>query len=394
MMKKHFFKKTLLPFIFLCSFCIAHAEQETTRQHEVRLINPPRLDADHIYKTVLCHRPLRKGGPMLKVLDWEGKIVANNYGHSGSGWTLGPGSVKYVLDLLEEKMAGRNLNKDQPITIIGAGVMGLMSAVELEERGYRNIQIVAESFDELASHKAGGQFAPVYMGNDPDKQILMDQIGVVSYEYYKQIIEGRHPYLNRGAALVTDYFENVKDFGLEPFVEAGAMQPAKEVILDFQNGLTRKMYAYDDCIYMDVSLLMDDLKALVVKQNIPFIQKKIHSFAEVEDSVVLNCTGLGAKELMNDQNMVSVQGHLIFLKHQNPEDVNYMVEMYLGRGKTSSGLNNTRAFYIFPKHLPESGPNDIGVLGGTYIEQADASTPHNEEFEMIIENAKRFYGIE
>lgn len=190
---------------------MAHAEQETIPQHEVRLINPLRLDADHIYKTVLCPRPLRKGGPMLNVLDWEGKIVANNYGHSGSGWTLGPGSVEYVLNLLKEKMGDRNLSKDEPITIIGAGVMCLRSAVELGKRGYHNIQIVAGSFNELASHNAGGQFAPVYMGNDPDKQILMDQIGVVSYEYYKQIIEGRHPYLNRGAALVTDYFENVKD---------------------------------------------------------------------------------------------------------------------------------------------------------------------------------------
>lgn len=388
-MIKHFFNAAIIPVILLGSFALAHADSP-----EVRLINPPRLDADHIYQTVLCHRPLRRGGPMLSVQDLEGKLIASNYGHSGSGWTLGPGSVKYVLDLLEEKMSLSNMNKEEPITIVGAGVMGLMSAVELEQRGYHNVKIVAASFDELASHKAGGQFAPVYMGNDPDKQILMDQIGVVSYNYYKQIIQGEHKCLQRGAALVTDYFENVKDFGLEPFVEAGAMQPAKEVILDFKNGMTRKMYAYDDCIYMDVSLLMQDLKALVIKQNVPFIQKKIYSFAELEDRVILNCTGLGAKELLGDDNMVSVQGHLLLLKDQNPEDVNYMVEMYLGKGKTSTGLSNTRAFYIFPKHLPESGPNDIGVVGGTYIEHADPSTPHEEEFAMILENAKKFYGIE
>jgi D-amino-acid oxidase len=378
----------------LCSFSIAFAQQENTSIPEVRLINPPRLDADHVYKTILCHRPLRKGGPMLNVQELEGKLIASSYGHSGSGWTLGPGSVKYVLDLLEEKMSFKNMTKNESITIIGAGVMGLMSAMELKQRGYQDIKILAESFEDLTSHKAGGQFAPVYMGNDPDKQILMDQIGVISYEYYKQIIEGQHKYLKRGAILVTDYFENKEDFGLEPFVEAGAMQPAKDVLLDFKNGTTRRMYAYDDCIYMDVSILMQDLKAAVMKENIPFIQKKIHSFTEVHDKVILNCSGLGAKELLHDDNLISVQGHLILLKDQNPEDVNYMVEMYLGKGTTTSGLSNTRAFYIFPKHLPGSSPNDVGVLGGTYIEHADPSTPHEEEFEIIMENAKKFYGIQ
>lgn len=381
--------------LLLCAFSsITVAEQESAIIPEVRLINPPRLGADHIYKTVLCHRPLRKGGPMLNVQELEGKLIASSYGHSGSGWTLGPGSVKHVLDLLEAEMSVKHMTKNEPITIVGAGVMGLMSAMELKQRGYQNIKVLAESFENLTSHKAGGQFAPVYMGNDPDKQAVMDHIGVVSYQYYKQIIEGQHAYLTRGASLVTDYFENKADFGLEPYVEAGAMRPAKDVILDFQNGTTRRMFAYDDCIYMDVSILMQDLKAAVMKENVPFIQKMISSFSELNDKIIVNCSGLGSKALLGDDNLVSVQGHLILLKDQNPEDVNYMVEMYLGKGTTSTGLCNTRAFYIFPKHLPGSGPNDIGVLGGTYIEHADPSTPHEEEFAIIMENAKKFYGIE
>lgn len=369
------------------------SEQKAASLPEVRKINPPKLDPDHQGKRILCHRPLRKGGPRLEVEEIAGKIVGHCYGHSGSGWTLGPGSTKYVVGLIEEEMAGRNMSKDEPITIVGAGVMGLMSALELKDRGYSNVKIMAASFENLTSHNAGGQFAPVYMGNDPDKQPLLDGIGVVSYNYYKDIILGRHKYLKRGATLVTDYFENLKDFGLEPYVAAGAMQPSKEVILDFQNGTTRKMFAYDDCIFMDVPTIMRDLREVLMDLNVPFVQRKVDDFAELEDRVVLNCAGLGAKQLTGDEKLICVQGHLVMLKDQDPQDITYMVEMYMSKGKTSTGLDKTEAFYIFPKRYPNTGDNDIGVLGGTYIEHADSSTPHEEEFDGVIRNAKEFYGI-
>jgi hypothetical protein len=35
----------------------------------------------------------------------------------------------------------------------------------------------------------------------------------------------------------------------------------------------------------------------------------------------------------------------------------------------------------------------VGVLGGTFIVGATAQTPHMQEFDIIIENAKNFYGI-
>jgi D-amino-acid oxidase len=388
-------KKYIARILFLTtlstSFTMIAAEQQ--QKVEVRFINPPRLDADNIGKKVLCHRPLRQGGPKLAVEERFGKLIASSYGHSGSGWTLGPGSVQYVIGELEKEMAIKHMDKSEPIVICGAGVMGLMSAMELKQRGYQNIKIVAESFDGLTSHNAGGQFAPVFMGNDPSVQPLMDKIGVDSYNFYKAIILGKHPYLKRGATLVTDYFENKEDFGLEPYVKAGAMQPAKDVILDFRNGTTRKMFAYDDCIYMDVSVLMQDLTEAVKAQGITFEKKKIDSFENLKEKVIVNCTGFGSKKLLNDDKLISVQGHLVMLKDQNPADVNYMVEIYLETGKTSTGLDNTRAFYIFPKHLPDSGANDIGVLGGSYIKFADASCPHEEEFGIVVENAKKFYGL-
>ena len=51
-------------------------------------------------------------------------------------------------------------------------------------------------------------------------------------------------------------------------------------------------------------------------------------------------------------------------------------------------------FYIFPKYLPNTGAKDISVIGGTFIEGATPKTPNEKEFDILLEGAKKFYGIQ
>ena len=67
---------------------------------EVRKITPPNLETTHLGRKILCHRPMRHGSPNMSVEKKDGKIIAHNCGHGGSGWTLGPGSAVYVNNLL------------------------------------------------------------------------------------------------------------------------------------------------------------------------------------------------------------------------------------------------------------------------------------------------------
>jgi hypothetical protein len=70
-----------------------------------------------------------------------------------------------------------------------------------------------------------------------------------------------------------------------------------------------------------------------------------------------------------------------------------MILVYFSKGKTKSGLEVKRSFYIFPKQLPGSAANDVGVIGGTFIEGGTPDTPNVEEFDILVANAKKFYGI-
>lgn len=357
----------------------------------VRKLNPPKLDSAYLGQKIHCYRPMRHGSPNLSVETDGEQLIAHDYGHGGSGWTLAPGSAAYVVDLAQQSEQGKALAKDAPITVVGAGVIGLFTAYELVKRGYSNVTVVADKFDGLTSHKAGGLLAPVSMDNAPDMQKVIDKIGVDAYKFYASVAKGTNADFADRASIHPAYFANREESGLEPYV-GQVMEPAKDVTLDFGNGTTRDMVVYDDGIFMNPVGMMKSLREYL-DGKVTFEQRKVASFSDLPAAVVFNCTGLGARALEDDKEMVPVQGHLIMLKDQVPADLQSMVLVYYPKGKTASGQEVKRSFYIFPKQLAGSGPNDIGVVGGTFIEGATPETPNDEEFEILIDGAKRFYGI-
>jgi len=357
----------------------------------VRKITPPRLDTAYLGEHVLCYRPMRKGAPRMNLETLGSQLVAHNYGHGGSGWTLAPGTAKYVVDLVEESDQGKSIAKDDPVTVVGAGVIGLFTAYELIQRGYSNISVLAERFDKLTSHNAGGLLAPVSMDNAPDMQALIDQIGIDAYRFFADVAQGNVAEFEGGAKIVPSYFTNREESGLEPYV-GQVMQPAKDVVLDFGNGTTRSMVVYDDGIFMDTAVMMQKLHDYL-DTKVTFVQQKVSDFADLNSVLVFDCAGLGSGVLNNDAEMVSVQGHLVMLKDQVPAELEYMILVYFSEGHTEAGQKVKRSFYIFPKHLPGTGPNDVGVVGGTFVEGGTSETPNTGEFATLLQGAKDFYGI-
>ena len=130
-----------------------------------------------------------------------------------------------------------------------------------------------------------------------------------------------------------------------------------------------------------------------MKLGVQFVQKKATDLTALGSPMVFDCTGLGAGTLNNDAEMVSVQGHLVMLKDQVPADLQSMILVYFDEGTTKSGQKIKRSFYIFPKHLLDSGPNDVGVVGGTFIEGGTPETPNLDEFDTMMTAARNFYGI-
>ena len=357
----------------------------------VRKLKPPRLDTAYLGEEVLCYRPMRRGAPNMSIETTGTQLIAHNYGHGGSGWTLAPGTAKYVVDLVEDSEQGKAISKGDAVTVVGAGVIGLFTAYELVLRGYSNVTVLAERFDKLTSHNAGGLLAPVSMDNAPEIQKIIDQVGIDAYRFYAAVAKGEQPDFAGGAKIVPSYFETRDESGLEAYV-GQVMQPAKDVLVDFGNGTTRNMVVYDDGIFMDTAVMMQELHKYL-DTRVTFVEQKVTDFGELPAKLVFDSAGLGSGALNGDAEMVSVQGHLIMLKDQVPADMEYMILVYFAEGHTEAGQKVKRSLYVFPKHLPGTGPNDIGVVGGTFVEGGTPETPNRSEFATLLKGAKDYYGI-
>ena len=316
------------------AFYLSGFIKPTSAPLEIRNIIPPRLDTAYLGEKVLCFRPMRRGVPNMTIESVGSQLIAHNYGHGGSGWTLAPGCSKYVVDLVEASPKGKSISKNAAVTVVGGGVLGLFTAYELVQRGYTNITVVADKFDKLTSHNAGGLLAPVSMSNNPEIQPLIDKIGIDAYKFYASVAQGKQQDFQKGALIVPAYFEDRDASGLEPYV-GKVMQPAKDVILDFGNGTQRKMVSYDDGIFINTAKMMQALHDFLGKK-VKFENKKINKFSDATSSLVFNCSGLGASKLNNDAEVVPVQGHLIMLRDQVPADLQSMILVYFAKGKTEA----------------------------------------------------------
>ena len=135
--------------------------------------------------------------------------------------------------------------------------------------------------------------------------------------------------------------------------------------------------------HRDVSMQIDPgtlLRALIRDFQLAGGNIRIRNFATADEvlalpeSVLFNCTGMGAAELFGDEELVPAKGQLVFL----PPDpaIDYMT---LGGGRGQ--------LYMFPR-------TDVLLLGGTFKPGDYSRHPEPEETERIIgEHVRLFSGF-
>jgi len=136
---------------------------------------------------------------------------------------------------------------------------------------------------------------------------------------------------------------------------------------------------------------MKCLRRWLEGNGVKFVKKHIDSIEEIEEKIIVNCTGLGARTLNEDNAMYPAQGHLIYLRNQVPP-MNYMIVALLEEIVDESGNHIKRYFYIFPKNSTNISTNqdDVGVIGGTFILGAN-DAPNLREFDILLKNAHDFF---
>ncbi|MET4695689.1 FAD-dependent oxidoreductase [Endozoicomonas lisbonensis] len=333
-------------------------------------------------------RPCRSNGPNISAVESGQKLLIHNYGHGGAGWSLSHGSVLHALSLFED----RHCRRSSPITIIGAGVMGLLTSLYLYERGYRNLEIVAREFEGITSCRSTGYYAPLAMSLNSDKQqAFINDIGFTTFTTFQAIQQGSHPLFKVGISPVNvyagtgDHSEGTLETqtGLEPYVAKGLLPEPELGEIDFGNGQKHVMRRFQT-YFMNTPDIMAELTSLLNQRGIRRTQKNINEFSEINSDIIFNCSGIGARLLNHDNNIHPNLGVLLLLKQPIIEQLHYII--YTRYRSPWSAPTEDNYIYFMPR--------GNGLLGATFIpfnEGTDEAENMKQVRRIILEN-KAFFG--
>ncbi len=90
-----------------------------------------------------------------------------------------------------------------------------------------------------------------------------------------------------------------------------------------------------DTLLIDTPLYLEKLSGILKAQRVEFVEKTFSHISEVvlevgPSTLIFNCTGLGAKNLADDANVLPVRGDLVYIKAHpgfDPSKIGYMLFM-------------------------------------------------------------------
>ncbi|KAL0106573.1 hypothetical protein PUN28_016339 [Cardiocondyla obscurior] len=204
------------------------------------------------------------------------------------------------------------------IAVVGGGIVGLTTARFLQAEYFRNadITVLASDYDDTVSHVAAGLFRVGASFCGPNEAITRQWVKD-SYEFYDA-----HRKTNNSYAGVTDIsgyiFANssvnvVKNDWLENVVPV--YRRATEEEFELVDG-SWKYGSYFTTLLTQCSLYLPWIKHRLQSNGITFKQRQLNSLEELIDDydIVINCTGLGARQLCNDRRLVSLRGQVVKVK--------------------------------------------------------------------------------
>jgi glycine/D-amino acid oxidase-like deaminating enzyme len=332
----------------------------TTRVGEAACAPLPRVNVDpsRVIRTVAGLRPWRAGGFVVRRDQLADKALVHNYGHGGSGITFSWGTARLATDLGLQDHRG-------PIAVIGAGIIGLTTARLVQEAGFPVTIYTAALPPETTSWVAGGQIMPSSLFRE----------GAVTPEWYGQFDAALDYSIRRFELMLGDeygvrslptYIETQDDEA--PRYMARAAADWRHLSLGEHPFPLDRVVRYQT-MYVETGRFLQQLTRDVLKAGGNIQVRKFATpgdVAALPERLVFNCTGLGARDLFGDNELIPIKGQLAILAPQ-PE-VNYA---FTGR-----------AGYMFPRA-------DGIILGGTFERNEWSTVPGPQTVASIVESHRQ-----
>jgi hypothetical protein len=293
-------------------------------------IEPIMLRPDRMFRVSVCLRPFRARGPRIERERIGSKQVVHHYGHGGSGWSLCWGSAEEAVPLALATGA-------KEIAVIGAGVIGMTTAIAAQRMGAKVTIYTKDRFPDVRSGRATGTWSPhsriamegtvdaafqtrwermtrrtfavhqSFLGRPGDPVEWLDRYSLSDIPFAKR----PHTAValpGGGQDHFVDYDDQVKDLSpRQDALPAGAYP----FHAPFARRTTTLMY--------NVASLFHELEndfQVAGGRFVPLQLRGPEDFARVREKTIINCIGFGAREVLKDESVIPVRGQLAWLLPQ------------------------------------------------------------------------------
>lgn len=305
----------------------ASARSAPTARRRVDLV-PVDVSWERIIRTTVGLRPHRDSGFVVRADRLDEKTVIHNYGHGGAGYSLSWGTGALAADLALS-------HTERRAAVIGCGIVGLTAARQLQRRGF-DVTIYSASLPpETTSNMAWAAFTPVSglisaERRTPEWDEQFRRAVEIAYRQHQLLAGPRY-----GVSWIDDYSpvadpNSPRRRSAVSGDEAGAglLGPTATVgrvmLGPGEHPFATPYASRTPSLRFEPSIYLDALMRDVIEFGGRIVVRAFDTprdLASLSESLLVNCTGLGAKTLFGDEELVPVKGQLTVLVPQ--ADVTY-----------------------------------------------------------------------
>lgn len=328
-------------------------------------IAPVDVSADRVIRTIVGLRPYRAAGFVVRTEVIDGKPVVHNYGHGGGGitlcWGSAPLAVEEALQLEHRQCA-----------VLGCGVMGLTTAILLQRHGFQ-VTIYARDLPPLTtSNIAGGYWmlSSVYEDSAAPAAFKAQFVRAArfSHRYFQELV---------GPSYGVRWLQNYRTTHVPVtrpawFPDLIDLFPELEELAPGQHPFPRRYVYRNRALQIQPPVFLPAIERdfrLAGGQVVVRECRSVRDVLALPEPLVINCTGLGARDLFGDTDLVPVKGQLTILLPQ-PE-VDYFLNI------------DNAELYMHPR------PDGI-LLGGTFERGVSTLQPDDTESRRILSGHAEF----